>query len=107
VLLAWWWLGYILADVDAQHAADESLKYEVGADAAGMLAIVPGGLSLAWIFLCVTILASRAVLRQPVLTSSLQWHLVAFGGVTALGILGCCGFRLVAARAGYRRAEYV
>lgn len=82
-LLGWIFVAFIVHDYDQKDEAD---KYEVGADAGGVLVFVPLSLSLLWFVVFVFILGSNALLQQEVFTEALRWQAAAFGGATALGI---------------------
>lgn len=83
-LLSWIVVARVARAMDQM---DEFDLYDGGANG-GMVIFFPAGFSALWIFVFITVLASRALFHErPVCSAAFQWQAKIFASVTALGVL--------------------
>lgn len=83
-LLGWVFVAWIVREMDEM---DEMDLYD-GGDRGGVVVFIPIGFTALWILLFITMLASRAVLREPpTFSETLVWDAKFFASATGLGLL--------------------
>jgi len=83
-------VGWLLMACLVPVFQDEADRYEIGATSTGVFVFVPLGFSVVWVAVLATTIVSRVALAREVLDDSLQWHSIAFAGVTLVGLLLVC-----------------
>ncbi len=83
-LLGWLLTAWVAHEISKM---DEDQLYD-GGDRGWVVIFLPAGLTALWLLLFITLLASRAVLREwPIFSQAIVWDAKLFGSATAIGLL--------------------